>query len=75
MGNILKTIFCNHTSQRCLTSFNNDYIDNIYSNNHRNSKYSVWRCERCGKIIKKRIIEAPSSFNWINITIKNNEDT
>lgn len=53
MKKLLKQIFCNHSSQRCLTIFNMKYIDD-YISGKRNRRI-IWVCERCGKKIKKRI--------------------
>ena len=69
MANILKQLFCNHRSQRCITNFDSNQVDNDVKNN-RPEKYSLWRCERCGKYIKKPLNEDVSTFNWVNITIK-----
>ena len=69
MANILKQLFCNHKSQRCITNFDSSYIDQI-ADGKKTKKYSLWRCERCGKYIKKPLQEGVSTFNWVNITIK-----
>lgn len=70
---IIKKLFCNHTSQRCLTKYDLSYIDNKYNSIRDSSdNYTIWRCERCGKIIKKKILTSATTFDWINITIKNN---
>ena len=70
MVNIIKQIFCNHTSQRCLTNYDSRYMDKITGYNGKPERYSIWVCERCGKYIKKPINEAISTFNWVNITVK-----
>ena len=66
----IKQLFCNHTSQHCIKSFDNDYINNMVTNGS-NSSYTLWVCERCGKILKRKVKEQPSTFNWLNIRIKN----
>ena len=73
MKNPIKQLFCNHTSQRCLTNIDSEYVDKLY-NGDKSNKYSIWICERCGKIIKKPINEKLSTFNWINITIKDSNN-
>lgn len=72
MVNLLKQLFCNHKSQRCISNFDSEYVDRLYTGK-KNKGYSLWRCERCGKYIKKPINEAVSTFNWVNITIKGNQ--
>ena len=67
----IKQLFCNHTSQHCINSFGNEYINNLSNNK---PKFSLWVCERCGKIIRKKIKEQPSTFNWLNIRIKNEDN-
>ena len=70
---LIKQIFCNHTSQHCLTNFDNSYIDTIFEGK-KTPGYSLWRCERCGKILKKKAEEAPSTFNWINLRVKESQE-
>lgn len=73
LNKIIKRIFCNHTSQACITSFDTFYLNDIITDTSNTYKVRItlWGCERCGKIIKKKIIEEPSTINWSNTIVKN----
>lgn len=64
MSNI-KQLFCNHKSQRCLTTIDSNYIHNL-KNGHKLNK-STWQCNRCGKIIYKNFHDSDMNIlNYIN---------
>ncbi len=71
MDNLLKQLFCNHSTQRRLAKIDSSYIDSIFKNPYNFNKVAYWQCERCGKILKKKYKEAFSTFNWEHIMINN----
>ena len=46
----LRQVFCKHKKKVCVSNIHRDLINDIYC-------YSVWKCERCGKIFLKDELE------------------